>query len=112
MKQRDVVDGALRRHRVCLAGQWPHRGPYYCRRTQCLPRGIAGRRAPDEARKLFLSAAEEAHLTATELAAASSGPWRELTVQRCTLGHHCCNQLEMTCRTRRAPYLYYDWAGA
>ncbi|ASY63297.1 hypothetical protein SJ05684_c18550 [Sinorhizobium sojae CCBAU 05684] len=49
---------------ACLAGQWPHRGPYYVAARSACRAAIAGRRTPDEARRLFMFAAEEAHLTA------------------------------------------------
>ena len=49
---------------ACLAGQWPHRGPYYVAARSACRAAIAGRRTPDEARKLFIFAVEEAHLTA------------------------------------------------
>ncbi|OAP42686.1 hypothetical protein AU381_16080 [Sinorhizobium glycinis] len=49
---------------TCLAGQWPRRGPYYVAARSACRAAIAGRRTPDEARRLFIFAVEEAHLTA------------------------------------------------
>ncbi|WEX76031.1 DUF982 domain-containing protein [Sinorhizobium numidicum] len=49
---------------ACLAGQWPHRGPYYVAARSACRAAIEGRRTVEEARKLFISAAEEAHLKA------------------------------------------------
>jgi hypothetical protein len=49
---------------ACLAGQWPHRGPYYVAARSACRAAIAGRRTPDEARRLFIFAVEEAHLSA------------------------------------------------
>ncbi|MQW85530.1 DUF982 domain-containing protein [Sinorhizobium saheli] len=49
---------------ACLAGQWPHRGPYYVAARSACRAAIEGRRTVEEARRLFISAAEEAHLKA------------------------------------------------
>jgi hypothetical protein len=49
---------------ACLAGQWPHRGPYYVAARSACRAAIDGRRTAEEARRLFISAAEEAHLKA------------------------------------------------
>jgi hypothetical protein len=49
---------------ACLAGQWPHRGPYYVAARSACRAAICGRRTPDEARRLFIFAVEEAHLSA------------------------------------------------
>ncbi|MCA1405254.1 DUF982 domain-containing protein [Ensifer sp. IC3342] len=46
----------------CLADQWPHRGPYYVAARSACRAAIEGRRTVEEARKLFISAAKEAHL--------------------------------------------------
>ncbi|ABR60526.1 DUF982 domain-containing protein [Sinorhizobium medicae] len=49
---------------ACLADHWPYRGPYYVAARSACRAAIDGRRTCEEARKLFLSAAEEARLKA------------------------------------------------
>lgn len=48
----------------CLADHWPYRGHYYVAARSACRAAIDGRRTCEEARRLFLSAAEEARLKA------------------------------------------------
>ncbi|MCK3780756.1 DUF982 domain-containing protein [Ensifer sesbaniae] len=47
---------------ACLADHWPRRGPFYVAARSACRAAIEGRRTAEEARKLFISAAEEAEL--------------------------------------------------
>ncbi|CAN7329482.1 MULTISPECIES: DUF982 domain-containing protein [Ensifer] len=49
---------------ACLADHWPRRGPSYVAARSACRAAIDGRRTVEEARSLFISAANEAELKA------------------------------------------------